>query len=164
MIPSMNLGGGLSALPQDVGGGPGIGPHRYWRFTAIQTSASFLEISELRLFEDEVDVTSGATISASHAVAGGSLANLVDGNLSTRAYWSEATVEGGGFWIRFDFGAGNDKDINGVKQGGFDTTGRHMIDFTLESSDDGSTWAAAGSKSGLAYPGNNTLSDLYTIP
>lgn len=161
MIPTLMLAALNAVAPTSGGGGSPGDPHRYWRVSSIQTSTSFLELSELAMFESAVDVTSEATVTASHAVAGGSLAELVDGSVANRAYWSEATVEGGGFWIKFDFGAANDKVIDGVKQGGFDTSGRHMIDFTLEYSDDNSAWAALGSKTGLAYPGNNTLSALY---
>jgi hypothetical protein len=39
-----------------------------------------------------------------------------------------------------------------------------MQGFTLQWSDDDSTWTTLGSKSGLSYPGNNTLSGLYSFP
>jgi hypothetical protein len=51
-----------------------------------------------------------------------------------------------------------------VKQAGYDTSGRHMINFTLQNSDDGSSWTTYSTKTGLAYPGNNTLSATYTVP
>lgn len=136
------------------------GEHRYWRIKDITTGASYLEISELQVFDGEINITSLATKTSSH-VPIESFSNLFDGLLNTRCYWTEAIVEGGSFWIQFDFGLGFERSINGVKQGGFDTSGRHMHAFTLEYSDDGSTWFSAGSKSGLTYPGNNTLSALY---
>lgn len=139
------------------------GEHRYWRIKDIQTGGGFLEISELRLFVGGDDVTAFASKTSSH-VPTEALSNLFDGLLNTRCYWPEATVEGGSFWIEFDFGANQERPVDGVKQGGFDTSSRYMHAFTLEYSDDGSTWFSAGSKSGLTYPGNYTLSGLYSFP
>jgi hypothetical protein len=137
---------------------------RYWRVNGIILGAggSQLEISELQLFANGIQQT-GATVTASSAPAL-ALSNLVDGNLSSRCYWDNSTAEGSGFWIKFDFGAANDKAINGVKQGGFDTNDRYMAAFSLQYSSNDSTWTTLGSKSGLAYPGNNTLSSLYSFP
>jgi hypothetical protein len=143
------------------------GAHRYWRINGITLGAggNFLEISELQVLEASVNVTSSATKTAStNPDVAGALADIYDGNLSTRNIWNQATVEAGGFYLHFDFGAGGERAINGVKQGGYDTNNRYMAAFTLQHSDDNAAWTTLGSKSGLSYPGNNTLSSEYTFP
>lgn len=159
MIPTFDLANALlGGAPEGAGAG-----HRYWRINSIDTGGNFLEISELQLLEDSVDVTSGATKTVNAGPDFATLGAIYDGNLTTRNIWglvtNPATVV-----LHFDFGAGNEKHINGVKQAGFDTDGRHMHGFTLQWSDDNSAWTTLGSKAGLAYPGNNTLSAEYTFP
>lgn len=142
----------------------GDSPHRYWRVRGISVPGSFLEISELQLLQEGVDVTAEASKSSSDAPSFGSLSLLFDGNLSSRCFWTNTIAEGAGFWIAFDFGDGEVRNVTGVKQGGYDTSDRYMDTFTLEHSDDGVSWTALGTKSGLAYPGNFTLSTEYTFP
>jgi len=91
-----------------------------------------------------------------------SLDFLTDNDTATRCYWDASTAEDSAFWIQYQFGTA--QAVDGVKQAGFDTSDRYMAGFTLQWSDNGSTWTTLGSKSGLSYPGNNTLSSLYTIP
>jgi len=142
------------------GSGGGDGP-RYWRVTSIQTDGGFLEISELQMLEDSV-VSAPATVTYSIGTDNG---ELYDGNLTTRVFWAEVDVEvGESFWIKFDFGPGAGKNINGVKQGGYDNSLRHMHEFTLQWSSNDSDWTPLGTKTGLTYPGNNTLSSEYTFP
>jgi len=153
--------GGSQSVP---GGGGGGGSHRYWRFVGIAVpGGGFLEVSELQLFEGATQAT-GATLSSSSAPVFGAVADLADDNLSTRCYWTEAVAEDSAFWIQFDLGAGNDRPIDGFKQGGFDEANRCIEGCTLEFSDNASSWTALGSVSGLTYPGNFTLSALIPIP
>lgn len=141
------------------------GAHRYWRITNVSVpGTNLLEISELQLFEGGNPVNALASKSSSH-VPTEPFSNLFDGSLTTRCYWSNAVVESGtSFWIKWDFGSGFDTKVDGVKQGGFDNSGRYMDGFTLQWSDDNAAWTTLGSKAGLSYPGNNTLSSLYTFP
>lgn len=144
----------------------GTDAHRYWRINGINIpSADLLEISELQVLENSSNVTASAltTVQADPDVFGVA-SSLFDGNLATRCVWTNAVAEGAGFWIKFDFGIGVEKEINGVKQGGFDTATRYMESFTLQWSDDNVNWTTLGSKSGLTYPGDNTLSSEYTFP
>ncbi len=139
-------------------------PHRYWRIKNLTIpAADYLEISELQFFEGGTNVTSGATKTASDAVFGGNFTNLFDGSLSTAPYWTDATAESATFWIKADFGAGSARRIDGIKQGGLDNSSRYISAFTLEYSDDDTTWVSAGTQAGLSYPGNNTLSSVYTL-
>lgn len=135
--------------------------YRFWRAVGFDVSGSHLEISELQLFEGLVQAT-GATVTSSD-VPGMSLGELVDDSLSTRAYWSEAVAEDSDFFIQFDFGDGNDKYIDNIKLGGYDTTNRYPNGLTLQYSDDGVSWTTFGSASELTYPGNNTLSEPITF-
>lgn len=147
--------GELIASTQTSAGAPA--PFRYVRFRQIATSG-YLEISELQLFSGATQ-RSGA-ISASTAPLSGAatLASLNDGSVSTRCYWSASTVAASDFAITFDFGSGNAYLIDNFKQGGFDTSGRHIQGAIVESSNDGISWSLLKSVSGLTYPGSYTLS------
>ncbi len=143
----------------------GAGAHRYWRIVDITIpGGGFFEISEIRVFENSVDVTADATKTSSSAPGFGSLSHLFDNNLSTRPWWTEAIAEDPAFWIQLDFGFGGDRAIDGLKQGGFDNSLRYMSGFSVEHSDNGTDWTLFATKSGLTYPGNNTLSSEYALP
>lgn len=137
--------------------------HRYWRVNSLSvTDSSFFEISELQLLSGGTVVSESKTYSSSVAPDGLSLSNLFDGSTSTRCYWAVATAEGAGFYIQIDLGSAI--VVDGVRQAGYDTPGRHMDAFTLQYSDDASAWTTLATKTGLTYPGNNTLSSTYTVP
>lgn len=135
--------------------------HQYWRVTGISVpGGTYLEISELQFMT--AGVRQVGTMDSSESPLFGSVSDLNDNNLFNRCYWLRAVAEGSGFFVRVAFATA--KAIDGVAQGGFDTSDRYMAGFTLEYSDDNSSWTPLGSKSGLSYPGNNTLSSVYSFP
>lgn len=141
------------------GGGPPGTAHRYWRFNGILVSGSLLEISELQPHSGGVSTI--PVFTSSDAPSGGALSLLIDGSLSTRVYWTEATAEAGGFYLKWDFGA--PRVIDSVKLGGYDTSNRYPTGFELQYSDDNSSWTTQATISGLTYPGNNTLSSAIDV-
>jgi hypothetical protein len=154
--------GSTKTVTLDVVVGTGPPPPtgtRYWRIAGVTLTGSYLEISELQLFNSTTQQTGTLTVSDP---GNGPWTNLTDGNLSTRCYWLATVATSPAFWMQFDFGA--TVAIDGVKLGGFDTQDRYPTGFRLESSPDGTTWTAVGTKSGLVYPGNNTLSALIPVP
>lgn len=142
--------------------GGGSESHRYWRFTSLTVPGDYLEISELQLLVGASVYSAGVTPTFSDSAGGDGAGALTDGLLNTRNFWTQAVAQGGGFYIQFDLGVA--RGVNGVKQGGFDTSTRYMSGFSLQYSDDASSWTTLGSKSGLTYPGNNTLSSVYSFP
>lgn len=135
--------------------------HRYWRIRALTVLSGFFEVAEIQLLDGTTRVDAGATKTASLApTSGGALADIFDGSTGTRAAWTQAQAQDAGFWLAWDFGAAT--EVNALKQAGFDTSGRHMSAFTVQSSDDGSTWVDEGTFAGLAYPGNATFSAPYS--
>ena len=146
-----------------TGGGGGAVSARYWRITSLSVpDVAFLEISEVQLLDGSTVVSSGKTYSTNPALTGGSLGDLFDGNLTTRAFWAKADAIDPSFYLKVDLGTA--MVVDGVKQGGFDNSNRYMSAFTLQYSSDDSSWTTLGSKSGLSYPGNNTLSSTYSFP
>lgn len=133
---------------------------RYIRFRQI-TSSDYFDISELQVFEGGTQRV--GTISATSAPFLGSLENLTNGLLTERAAWYSNTASAADFAVVFDFGAGNSYAIDGFKQGGFDAAGRQIQSATVEYSQDGAQWYLLKTLSGLAYPGNNTLSNLIPL-
>lgn len=134
--------------------------HRYWRILALTVPGPFFEPSELQLFDGATRVDAAATITSSSAPVGGSLADLRDGSLTTRAYWSQTVAQNAAFWIAWDFGTAT--EVNAVKQGGYDTASRYMSAFTVQWSDDGTGWTDIAAFASLDYPGNSTLSTAYS--
>jgi hypothetical protein len=147
-----------AALDVEVSTAPPTGT-RYWRIAGITLTGSYLEISELQLFNGTTKQTGTLTVSDPGNFP---WVNLTDGDTGTRCYWLATIATSPVFWMQLDFGA--TVTINGVKIGGFDAQGRYPTGFRLESSPDGTTWTAVGTKSGLTYPGNNTLSALIPVP
>lgn len=137
-------------------------PHLFWRVTNISVPGSLLEIAELQMLIGPSVVSEGQTYDSETVPNFNFILAIFNGVLSDRCYWDASVVEDPDFWIEVEFGS--PVAIDGVRQAGFDTSSRYMDAFTLEYSDDGSTWFEYGSKSGLTYPGNNTLSSIYTFP
>lgn len=132
---------------------------RYWRINAVTVPGTFLELSELQFL-------SGSTVFSgtftSNVAPTNPIARLSDGLLNASCYWTQAQAQDSGFYIQLDLGS-SPGIVDGVKQGGFDTSTRTMTAFTLQYSSNGTDWTTKGSKSGLSYPGNNTLSTTYTF-
>jgi hypothetical protein len=139
---------------------PELTPHKYWRIRDLVVPGAFLEISELQLYAYGVAV-SGFTMTQQQDDGGGALTSLYDNNVGTRVSWLAATANNPAFWLKWTFST--PRGIDGVKQGGFDTADRYIQAFTLQYSDDDLNWVTVGSKTGLAYPGNFTLSALYVF-
>jgi len=140
---------------------------RYWRLVNIDvpTAGSFLEISEFEFYEfDKAASNSEATVTAqTNPDVSGTLSQLVDNDTSTRPIWNKSTAENASFWIEWDFGIGNEKQIIYARQAGYSDSGRFMEGFEVEYSDDGATWTSLVTQSGLSYPGHQTYSDYYLL-
>ena len=150
--------------PYAHGGGapPPSTTHRYWQFIdLLVTEAGFFEVAEIQLLTGSTVVSEGKTYSSFSAPTL-ALGNLFDGSTATRCYWTKTQIETSGFYIRIDLGTA--MDVDGVKQAGFDDSARYMNGFTLQYSDDGTAWTTYATKTGLTYPGNNTLSSTYSVP
>lgn len=133
----------------------------YWRIGGLQVATTIFEVSEIQLYVGAVNVNGNATKSATYPEAADqAFSKLFDGSLLTRSYWTGNVAEAADFYVIWHFPAG--ALVDGVKMGGWDTAGRYPTDFTLQYSDDGVSYTTAFSKTGLTYPGNNTLSALYT--
>ncbi|MBI5922547.1 MAG: discoidin domain-containing protein [Betaproteobacteria bacterium] len=145
---------------------PPPGFHTYWRIRGITVdngSSDYLEISELQILEAGVNITSSATKTSSSAPSGGTLSMLFDNDTGSAPYWTAATAQNAAFWIKFNFN-GALRKVSGVKQAGSNNSTRHIAAFSLQYSDDDSNWVTLGSRTGLSYPGNYTLSSEYPIP
>jgi hypothetical protein len=153
-------------------GGGSLNPHRYWRLSAMTHPAGYtaLQLTELALLNGSTNLTSGPpaglviTSSAASGINGIHPTNLIDGSLSAvnQEFWSDPAITG--LTIKFDFGVGNSKIVNGVKQAYYLHDRGYLDAFTLEYSDDNVTWHTKGSVSGL--PGGSvdyTYSPIITF-
>lgn len=91
--------------------------HRYWRFVfpaSAYNSVCGISEAELRTSIGGSNVATGGTASASSESSGSFTASKAfDGDHSAGNGWmSQATASA---WLKYDFGAGNDKDIVEVK-------------------------------------------------
>lgn len=115
-------------------------PHRYWRVNVTTNgggASTLFEELEFRVIAGGPDVTGSGTAISGGSFTGGTPANAF--NNSTATSYNPSGSSG---YIGYDFGAGNGKAIAEVA---FLTSASTTLtalpkDFTLEWSDDGSTW------------------------
>ena len=133
--------------------------HRYWRINvSAVTSGTLLSILEMEMRESIFgpNVCAGGVATASDTLAGSSASYAFDGSLrdlSTGATQDAWATNSGALpaWLKYDFGVGVTKDIVAIsiqgRQGGFGP-GQQAKDYTVEWSDDNSTWTVAWSVTG----------------
>lgn len=124
--------------------------HRYWRLYVIETAdqATYTSVAELEFYatrESTTDLTgSGTAIASSFLDAARAPAKAFANDLGT-SYWasSDGTKPQ---WIGYDFGAGNDVEVNALKMwprsDNLDAGGRQQTPktFWVQYSDDGVAW------------------------
>lgn len=117
--------------------------HRYWRIyiTANTSGGPHLDISEIQMRTaiGGADVTGSGTASASSELSPFFAANAFDNNTATTWYTPAVNIPA---WVKYDFGAGNDKDIIQVALTCW-AAGEMARDFEVQYSDDNSTWTGA---------------------
>jgi len=113
-----------------------VAAHRYWRLyiSALNGAASASIVSlELHTSIGGADVVSGGTASASSVNGTDAAVNAFDGNTAT--WWLSAST-GVPQWLKYDFGAGNDKDIVEMlvfaRNGSSGTLGTRPVSFALQ--------------------------------
>jgi hypothetical protein len=117
--------------------------HRYWRIYSRLNggNSGTTAIYELQLRTavggTTVTGSGGATSSA------GTAANAFDGNTATACNLTNAV----GQWLKYDFGAGNERDIVEIAAVCDSSSGTNLNEFDIQWSDDGSTWTTAWSVS-----------------
>lgn len=120
--------------------------HRYWRICVTSNAAGgsgsagdadvTLTDVELRTAAGGSDATGSGSASANNARFGSSAAAAFD----TQPYTFWKFTADASNWLKYDFGAGNDKDIVEVALTCGLATGFAPRDFTVQWSDDASAW------------------------
>jgi hypothetical protein len=117
--------------------------HRYWRIYITNTtgSASFLDIREIEMRTSigGADVTGSGTATASTQGSGFEAPKAFDNNSST-TWFTNIGTNPLPQWIKYDFGAGSDKDIVEVALQCWAAT-EHPSCWELQYSDDNLTWS-----------------------
>jgi hypothetical protein len=113
----------------------------------------------------EVDHRCSGTIS--HAAENGGPFNMFDSGvnyLTSEWQYNGSLVNGGGWTMTLDFSARGPQVIDGFAYGGAaDAQRKWPTQFDVEVSDDGSTWTAVVTLSGITDPGDGVLSSIYPI-
>lgn len=138
---------------------------RYWRLVGAATLGGVaLELSELRLYEGGVAADTGATLTCTVAPSVGVLAYLYDDNTVDVVSWPIADYADSGWALNWDFGVGGGVTSPVLRIGAGSGIGSWLVDATLQSSDDGATWATfKASFIGAVYPGGNALTELPAL-
>lgn len=139
--------------------------HRYWRFYHREgaTGSSLCGITEieLRTAAGGADVTGTGTASASSSRAGEDAAKAFDNNLTTTLWQMDG--DGHKSWIKYDFGAGNEKDIVEVLiRPDFGGGVRTPREIDVQFSDDNSAWTTAWMISYKAWSVGTSV--VFTAP
>ena len=134
--------------------------YRYYKLHGISVAGGFFQISDFNLTNGGTRV-GGATLTASSAPDNPPLSNFDDASTGTQNYWDATIAEGGGFYVRWDFGSAT--PVDGCKLAGHNEATYFPSGFTVSGSADGSTWSELGVFSGLSYPGNYTYTSVLTL-
>lgn len=143
--------------------------HRYWRLRSPNTAIAgeYMGAMEIELRESAggADATGSGTASASNTFGSPWLpAGAFDNNTSVGWTTGGNPPPTGGHWIKYDFGAGNEKDIvevtymvrnDGVRE--------DPLDIYIEWSDDNVTWIDKWSVLGMAAWSNGETR-TWTMP
>lgn len=125
-----------------------MGAWRYWELyvTATAGGQAGIDLNEVEMRIAGVNQVGSGTPSASSFFSGLPPANAFDGNLTNRF----ATDFSGTWpqWLRYDFGAGNEKAIDEFRIMP-DGTSRAPGTFAIRFSNDGVLWGEAHSETGL---------------
>ncbi len=139
--------------------------HRYWRInvTAPVTAGQSVCINEFRLHDASGTLLTGTGTASAFSVYPGQAAALAfDGNETTFWNASDATLPQ---WLEYDFGSAVDVAtvLIGQRQGQPANTPK---DFTIQWSDDNSSWTTALTTAGAAFTSNDVqyLSLPLTAP
>lgn len=131
--------------------------HRYWRINVTAnngdvSATQFVEV-EMRETVGGSDATGSGTASAGGGFTGSTAANAFDNSVAT-----SYTPSGTAGWLKYDFGSGNAKNIVEVAIKANSATGPATNfaaapkDFTLQWSDDDSSWTTFGGTNHLYGP------------
>jgi hypothetical protein len=131
--------------------------HRYWRlYVTAAGSGGYCSLAELEMYEsiEPLNVCSGGTASASSDGFGWVPANAFNGTHTGNGWHSGAnTLPATPEWLKYDFGSGNDKDIQAIKmvgRGDSNAVNQTPKDFQLQYSDDDSSWSTLFTITGAA--------------
>lgn len=136
--------------------------HRYYQLniSATGTSGNYCGIPELQLRTTVggASVAVGGTASANSSYSGYPASNAFDGNTGT-SWFSNGTSAP--FILEYDFGSGNAHKIVQYAIYGQTTLGQTPSSWTLEYSDDGTTWTTADTRTSAAMTIN--AYNIFTV-
>lgn len=125
-------------------------PYRYIKLnaTAVQDAGTYVNLGAIRLvglYDQNLCRTVGgsATQSSSFSAAYTSFEAFTE----TASFWHTAS-QSAPWWATWDFGSGNAQYVDRVILRGFNVAGRQPKDFTIEGSNDGTTWTVLGTWTG----------------
>lgn len=140
--------------------------HRYWRIQLSANASNAFSFAEIQ-FRDVPGTPrlfSGGTASATQTYSTQTVSLAIDNDLTT--FWSGVDNTSGQSWT-YDYGSGNSLDVQEVMLtaiGVYDPTyGFHQTPsaFTLQYSDDNSTWTTVQAWTNVWFAPNQT--DVFTV-
>lgn len=127
-------------------------PHRYWRvlFTANNGDPNTTSVVELEMYSDHygVNVMTGGTIYSNSNYTPSFPATKANDGDYREPGWYSGTGQHINSWLKYDFGAGNLKTINGIGihgRGPSIEMDQNPKDFSVQYSDDDINWFTAWS-------------------
>lgn len=109
---------------------------RYLKIVQTGTATNWWTIQELNVYGEQESSRSSWSATASSTEFGGSTANALDGNLSTR--WSSGAAQAAGQWFEVD--QGSSQWFNHVVMDAGPNTGHYPRRYIVQTSNDNSAW------------------------
>ena len=129
--------------------------HRYWRLTGLsaQGSDSNLALTEIKLLFNSLSVSDTITPTSNHTPSSGSLANLVDNDLTTSVVFLKNVL----FNISLVWDFGSNKEVTDIQFGSSLLQSEFVLSSILQFSNDGLSWLTYAKYKAPKWPGPDSL-------
>lgn len=157
---TISAAGSASGIGAGSATGFAVQPYRYWRIliSSVTSGTPYAAISELEMYQTVygANVCTGGTASASSVTGGYEAADAFDGNLrdynsGSGSAWATNYGAVSNSWLKYDFGAGNEKSIVAIGMHARAFATQAPTAFSVQYSSDDSAWTTAWSESSVSW-------------
>ncbi len=133
---------------------------RYWRVYGLDAyGGGDLSLSELGLYEAGVRVDTSAMLTATVAPTSGDVSALSDGSTAIDCTWSRLRYGMSSFSFVYDLGT--PREVDEIRLSTATDHASFPYRFSVQSSEDGSTWDGAATLKGVVWLGQGAMASVF---